>query len=67
MEGFLLHLCGQKLIMEEEDRVQWMEFSRESHFTKPRAGFLSFVSNEEHLEVVCAAKSKLLCLRGILG
>ena len=25
VEGFLLCLCGQKLIMEEEDRVQWVE------------------------------------------
>ncbi|RVW99996.1 hypothetical protein CK203_024724 [Vitis vinifera] len=31
---------------------QRMEFSRQSHFTK----FLNFISNEEHLEVVCEAK-----------
>ena len=42
---------------------QRMEFSRQSHFTK----FLNFISNEEHLEVVCEAKSKLLCLGGFLG
>ena len=33
----------------------------------PRAWLLSFVSNEEHLEVVCVAKSKLLRLEGFLG
>ena len=32
-----------------------------------RAGLFSFISNEEHLEIMCAAKSKLLRLGGILG
>ena len=27
----------------------------------------SFVSNEDYLEIVCAAKCKLLCLGGIMG
>ena len=39
VEDLLLCLCGQKVILEEEDRVWWMktkdEFSRQSHFTKP--------------------------------
>lgn len=34
MEGLPLHLCGQKLILEEEDRVQWMETKDGTFSTK---------------------------------
>ena len=68
VEDLLLCLCGQKVILEEEDWVWWMktkdEFSRQSHLQSLRAGLFSFVSNEDHLEIVCAAKSKLFCMGG---
>ncbi|RVX04549.1 hypothetical protein CK203_023406 [Vitis vinifera] len=34
MEGLPLHLCGQKLTLEEEDRVQWMETKDGTFSTK---------------------------------
>ena len=34
MEGLPLHLCGQKLILEEGDRVQWMETKDGTFSTK---------------------------------
>ncbi|RVW40550.1 hypothetical protein CK203_081475 [Vitis vinifera] len=55
------------LALQEEDRVQWMETKDGIFSTKSLYKFLGFISNEEHLEVVCEAKSKLLCLGGFLG
>ena len=32
-----------------------------------RVGFFSLFPNEDHLEFLCATKSKLLCLGGLMG
>ena len=49
------------------DRNEGWNFLDKVTLQSLRAGLLSFVSNEEYLEIECADKSKLLCLVGILG
>ena len=72
VERFLLCLCGKRVNLDEEDRVWWMEskngkFSFKSIYKSLELGSFFFSPNEDHLELLCATKSKLLCLGGNVG
>ena len=65
MERLLLWLGGKRVNLDEEDRVLWTpmksgKFSIKSLYKALRVGFFSLLPNEDHLEFLCVAKSKLL-------